>query len=266
MAQAADNQSYSPAWPEAKPGPIVDTPDWSDYRVYPPAARRANQEGRVTAELLVGPDGKPQQCRILITSFFSELDTGTCDVMLQMRFTPARDLRGNAVPSHFIRRVNWRLTDPMRFGSAFLRAHVTLEGGRLRDCEVAEAAGPYLSLWMAATCAILSDTPYYFGTRQSGDASVEFRLDADDQATFPQTALDPRECSCPERVRFTISASGDASQCIPEEQRGFGARGLNNMSPCGRLLSILWFEAPVQKAPQRTGIFETRVFFDDAKL
>jgi TonB family protein len=257
-------QAYAPAWPETKAGPVVDTPDWSDYRVYPLAARRKDQEGRVTAELLVGPDGKPQDCRIVITSYFPELDSGTCDLMLQMRFMPARDFRGNTVPSRFIRRFNWRLTDPIKFGSAFLRVRVSLNEGKLRECGVKDGAGPYLAFWSSSVCTFLADTPYYFGARRSGEALVEFRLDANDQADFLRRPWISKEAAALERIIFTINDNGDASQCSASEQYGFGTRGLNNMSPCGRLLSILWFERAMRNTPQRTGTFETRVFLEGA--
>ena len=215
----AGAQTEAPAWPEDRPGAIVRTPDWSDYRLYPLAARRKNQEGRVQAEILVGSDGKPQQCRIVATSFFAELDSGTCDLLMKMRFEPARNAAGNAVPSRFARRFNWRLTEAVKYASTVLVARVSLEEGRLRNCDAAEGAGPYATYWSSFVCTFL------------------------------------------ERITFKINGSGDASECNAVETRGFGTRGLNNLSPCGRLLSILWFEKAPQDTPQRQGTFETRVAF-----
>ena len=250
-----------PTWPDVKPRSIVRTPDWSDYRLYPMAARRKNQEGRVTAELLVGADGTPRECRIVDTSYYPELDSGTCNLMLKMRFGPPVDSSGNAVPSRFVRRFNWRLTEPVTFASSYLVANVSFEEGRLQDCDVSEGAGPYVAYWSSLACTFLADVPYYYGGRASANAVVEFRLDAGDRADFltkPWTAKNP---AATERISFAINSSGDASNCTAIEQVGFGNRGMNNLSPCGRLLSILWFQKAAPAANAQMGTFETRVFF-----
>ena len=254
-------QAYIPAWPEVRPNAIIATPDWSDHRLYPSAARRKNQEGRVTAELLVDPTGTPQECRIAATSHFPELDAGTCKLMMKMRFDPAVDAQGKAVSSRFIRRFNWRLTEPVKFASSVLVVRVSLEGGRLQNCEVTEGAGPYLAYWSSHVCTFLSDSSYYYANRESGEAAVEFRLDAGDQANFLRKPWIKTDVSARERITFAVNEKGDASDCRPEEQYGFGRRGLNNLSPCGRLLSILWFEPAPRGAPQLAGTFETRVSY-----
>jgi hypothetical protein len=57
-----------PSWPVSKPGRILATPDWSDYRIYPLAARLKDAEGAVVSELLVGTIGEPTECRVVQSS------------------------------------------------------------------------------------------------------------------------------------------------------------------------------------------------------
>ena len=60
-AQKAPGPLAEEMWPDAKSGRILETPDWSDYRIYPRAALKKDEEGRVKAELFFGSDGKPGQ-------------------------------------------------------------------------------------------------------------------------------------------------------------------------------------------------------------
>ena len=210
--------------------------------------------------MLVGTDGKPKECRIVSTSFFRELDSGTCDLMMKMRFMPSRDEHGNAVLSRYSAHFNWRLTEPRKFESAYLLTRLSLRNGKVKDCTVTEGAGSYLTFWSSLVCTFLVDAKYYFGARQSGDAIVEFRLDAGDGADVLKKRWASENATARERITFAINEKGDASQCDATDQYGFGARGLNNLSPCGRLLSILWFESAPANTP-RKGTFETRVSF-----
>jgi hypothetical protein len=59
-----------------------------------------------------------------------------------------------------------------------------------------------------------------------------------------------------EKVAFEINSSGDPSACKAEPRWGFGPRGLNNLSTCGRLLSMLWLKDALGKQ----GSMETRVY------
>ena len=261
-AQNAPGPLAEEMWPDAKSGRILETPDWSDYRIYPRAALKKDEEGRVKAELFVGSDGKPVKCRILNTSFRPDLDAGTCELMMQMRFDSARDAAGKAIQSHYVRAFNWRLTDPIRFASGYLKVRVSVRDGRLRRCEIQEGAGPYLTPWSSVACPIVGDVPYYFGSLKSGEDIVEIRLDASDQADFLARPWTSGRVIASERIVFNINYKGDPSECTASQRSGFGDRGLNNLSNCGRFLSILWFASPEDKKT-RSGTFETRVFFDD---
>lgn len=63
---------------------------------YPPAARRANEEGTASFRVIVGPDGRVSDCFITRSSGSAALDEATCAVMyLRARYRPARDADGN---------------------------------------------------------------------------------------------------------------------------------------------------------------------------
>lgn len=247
-------------WPTVRAGRVLVTPNWSDYRIYPAAALRKNQEGRVVPELLVGPDGKPQACRIVVSSRFAELDSGTCDLLMQMRFEPARDEAGVPTASRFSRPMLWALTDPRDFASSSLETHVRVQDGKLAGCRVVGGDGPYVAYWSALACDIYSDVAFYFGGQKpSLNALVAVRLTAGN-SDQPAAAL-PWPDGTPiasEKIAFTINSNGDPSGCRAIETSGLGHRGLNNLSPCGRLLSDLWFKKPVNGST-RSGIIETRV-------
>lgn len=77
---------------------------------YPPAAQRAGAQGRVTARLSVGADGRVSDCSISASSGNDDLDTTTCRIARsRVRFTPARDDSGNAIASTYPLAVKWVL-------------------------------------------------------------------------------------------------------------------------------------------------------------
>jgi TonB family protein len=249
------------AWPAVRPGKVLSTPDWSDYRVYPMAARSRGQEGRVLPELLVGTDGRPRACRIIESSRFAELDSGTCELMMKMRFEPAQDENGKSILSRFSRPIVWLLNDARPFASSRLKTEVHIENRRLLDCTVVSGDGAYLAFWSAHACTTYRDVGYFFGARadESRSAMIEVRLSAADGATFLDQPWPSGELLAKERLTFKINRSGDASDCSVIESYGFGSRDLNNLSPCGKLLSIIWFEALKKGAAVRQGVIETRV-------
>lgn len=253
--------STAEKWPTAAAGRILSTPDWSDYRIYPPAALDKEQEGRVRGDIRIGTDGRPIACRILETSNFAELDAGTCELLMQMRFEPARDSSGQPVESHYSRPARWRLTDEQPFASGTLRVRMSVDDGRVYGCQVEGGEGQYVAFWTSFACSIFGDGKYYFGDRATGsfDALIEVRLDAGDGAIFLQQPWRAGTPIANEKVVFTVNSSGDASECTPLESHGFGPRGLNNLSPCGRLLSTIWFAPPAKAEMVRKGTFETRV-------
>ena len=253
-------------YPTVKPGPVLQSPDWSDYHIYPKSAARNDHEGRVRAETLIGTDGIPKACRITQSSSFSDLDDGTCALMMQMRFVPARNAAGATIESRYSGLINWRLTDALPLASATFKLSARTHGGRVVECRPLSAEGPYTRLWATNGCSYLADLGYYLGAHASEDASVtvEYRLDAGDGAPMLQA---PWRSDVPighEKIAFSVTPGGDPSNCVPLEIAGFGRRGIRTLSPCGPMLAILYF-TPLPKGPPlppRHGTFETRVYLD----
>lgn len=65
---------------------------------YPPEAIRKEQQGTVAAEWAVAEDGIVEDCHVVRSSGYAELDRGTCVfVTLRYRYDPARDAAGRPV-------------------------------------------------------------------------------------------------------------------------------------------------------------------------
>ena len=77
---------------------------------YPAAAIRAEAQGRVTARLSVGTDGRVNDCSITASTGNADLDSATCRIAKsRVRFTPAKDQAGNAIASTYPLSVRWVL-------------------------------------------------------------------------------------------------------------------------------------------------------------
>jgi len=79
---------------------------------YPPAAIRAQAQGRVSARLTVSAEGRVSDCSITASSGNSDLDATTCRIAKsRVRFTPARDDNGNNMTSTYPLNVRWVLPE-----------------------------------------------------------------------------------------------------------------------------------------------------------
>ncbi|MDQ1229729.1 energy transducer TonB [Sphingomonas sp. SORGH_AS_0879] len=77
---------------------------------YPPSAQREGAEGRVSAKLSIGTDGRVTDCSILSSSGNRALDDATCRISkARVRFTPAQDAGGNPVASSYTLNIRWQL-------------------------------------------------------------------------------------------------------------------------------------------------------------
>lgn len=77
---------------------------------YPPAAIRAEAQGRVVARLTVGTDGRVTDCSITTGSGNADLDSTTCRIAKsRVKFTPAKDSSGTAIASTYSLPVRWVL-------------------------------------------------------------------------------------------------------------------------------------------------------------
>lgn len=93
------------------PVPIGNVGSWFPPDAYPPAARRAGAEGRVTVTLLIDEAGAATACEVTGSSGSATLDAATCRLFVRHgRFSPARDRAGRPVRSRLaMRGVRWQL-------------------------------------------------------------------------------------------------------------------------------------------------------------
>ena len=79
-----------------------------DSHAYPPEALHQGIYGRVIALLNIGADGTVAHCRI-VSSAGAALNDGTCKAAQRIRFKPARDKDGVALPATYLLPVRWVL-------------------------------------------------------------------------------------------------------------------------------------------------------------
>ena len=111
MAAQGTASPTPPAIPLARAQ--VDLADFITDSDYPLRARRDEEQGTVAFQVSVTPGGRARRCRITSSSGSSSLDRTTCEILEErVRFTPARDAAGRAVPDSFAGRVRWALPPP----------------------------------------------------------------------------------------------------------------------------------------------------------
>lgn len=86
---------------------------WVTPDDYPPAARRAGDEGSVGITFSINAQGRIENCRVTSSSGSSALDSATCSLVTRRgRYSPALDAAGNAVPGGTRSlRFRWQLED-----------------------------------------------------------------------------------------------------------------------------------------------------------
>lgn len=91
------------------PRPLRDPRTWITAADYPSASIKANEEGLVVYVLDVDADGQVYDCRILISSGHSRLDSETCRLAAsRARFRPAVRA-GNPTSGSYSYYFRWRI-------------------------------------------------------------------------------------------------------------------------------------------------------------
>ena len=77
---------------------------------YPPAALRAEQQGRADATLLINEFGRAENCGVVNSSGSIALDQATCDILMRRaRFYPALDAQGRITRGSVTESITWRI-------------------------------------------------------------------------------------------------------------------------------------------------------------
>lgn len=252
--------SPSEPWPVRPAKAPISAPDWSDYRLYPPAALALDQEGRVEVETLIGADGVPLACRPRRSSGYAELDRGTCNLTNLLRFAPTLNEEGRPLPSVYRRTFQWLLSDPTPFAAAGVTADIYLTQGRIARCNLS-FQGSVPSEWTKLPCrAIATDIDYYLGARRLGARHVRIAfevLPTGSAALVPEEALPSPWAEW--RSEFSLAPNGDVGDCRKLVDRGFGRPSANQQSPCGFFLTRTWFAPVRETGVPTTGIFALKV-------
>jgi TonB family protein len=106
---------------------------------YPPTALARGAQGTVGFRLEIGADGVVTRCTITRSSTNAALDSATCAILLgRVRYEPARNAAGRAVPGEDAGRVTWRLPPPGPGPFARLRtvSRLSSDGAGLVSCAV----------------------------------------------------------------------------------------------------------------------------------
>lgn len=79
---------------------------------YPIEAIRLHQQGRVVVKLWIDTDGKVASCTLAQSSGSPSLDRATCEIALKrVRYTPARDRKGQPIAASATLPVRWVLPE-----------------------------------------------------------------------------------------------------------------------------------------------------------
>lgn len=97
---------------QTPPQPAVDVKEQFYADGYPAAAMARGEEGRVTVELRVGPNGRVTACAIVASSGSAALDEATCRIAhARLIFHPARDAAGRAIAGAVRFSTSWSMPE-----------------------------------------------------------------------------------------------------------------------------------------------------------
>lgn len=92
----------------AVPPEPVDPARWISHTDYPIEAVRQGLSGTVTLLWRISAEGEIDQCRVVHNSGAAVLARGLCSRLeRRVRYRPARDSAGNAVPAWDLQRIKW---------------------------------------------------------------------------------------------------------------------------------------------------------------
>ncbi len=88
--------------------PWVHPSRWFTDADYPSRAIRNEEAGLVRYRLMVGPNGRASDCKVIVSSGSAILDSETCKIaMRRARFSPATDDKGTPVLGEYRGFVEW---------------------------------------------------------------------------------------------------------------------------------------------------------------
>lgn len=229
-------QARPPDWPTLSSRLPISAPDWTDRSVYPRDAWQLEQEGTVTMAMVIGADGMPLSCSIMGSSGFAELDDGTCDLGMTMRFSPPRDAEGRPAQALYRGRIIWGLEDTRPMQPARLAVSLELADGRIVQCRT-DGSGAVPKPWPRIACRIVAYELRQLlgaGLPNARRATVTLTLrPTGDTSSWPAP---PGDATAFRRTEFTLDANDDIRDCRVTEDRGFGPHRDDYGGVCGLFL------------------------------
>jgi TonB family protein len=261
LAEAARRYPVGPPppdWPSGRVGRVVTAPDWADYHIYPPAAYGLDEQGRVRVAMRVGTDGRPLACRVTRSSGYVELDDGTCDLTMTMRFAPGA---GPPAEAFYSVQLRWELTDPIPLAPARAVVQLDLAGGHVVACRLQPGDVP--AGWARDLCPLFTNRTGYFlgpaGTRARHASIVVQLRPTGDAAPLPPPPAGRLVAGS--RTEFALTADGDFTDCRTIAH-GFGTTINIYWGNCSPALLALWFGPPEAPDAPHGGTLELSVYVE----
>lgn len=244
LAVACTALSAAPALAQDKsrsPAPASNPGMWFTDDDYPPAAKRAGQEGRVVLELSIDATGAPIRCRPAESSGSAALDEASCSLVLERgRFTPALDAVGKPVAGTYKFSTRWVLRDsvpdltgPWRSARMF-----SIDAtGKILSC-VDQSSGDLGGLNIAP-CAAYAGMPLAAGLVARDrdprpgaiDVTMEMAMNFDGDRPLPMVYESPaRIVSSLILLQFDVGKDGKVTNCKATLKAGWP----NGGNPCAQ--------------------------------
>ena len=203
---------------------------WFTSDDYPAVALRAEEQGMVVFRLTIDATGAVTSCVIVSSSGSSALDATTCDLaMRRAHFIPARDSHGEALPSDYTRRANWRLPKDVPAPLTAFSATATVDVAKANvviSCKV-DLLGGGSPLLPTNLCETVPTDPILLGRMkgplgdQRATVLLQVMLLPDGAPRFPLVHKRPDVSTVGlGSAHFDIAPDGTIAACEPIDMRG----------------------------------------------
>lgn len=211
----------------ATPQPKTSPSTWIRSKDYPRAIQRRGQEGRVGAKLAVSAEGAVSGCEIIISSGDQSLDRVTCDLLTKRAvFTPAKNARGQPVPSVYPFTVQWAIPFDSVTDKGAILHYAFSPSGEILACSIqqfGDSDDSDLKCESFQNAALLSSTlgvsPDELG---SVDVSLTMNFEDDHSLAIPDRQYDKQAIIA--GAELDISPQGTIAACRQTETNPLGGR------------------------------------------
>lgn len=213
--------AFTPPIPDPKVGSLEALVTSNDY---PQGSLERGEQGTVRVDLHIDSNGAVSRCAVEASSGFPELDSKTCEVLAaRAKFRPARNARGRAVPSEYVRSVSWRLADEAMPSDAWGMTMTTALGsdGKPTSCVISLHGAIPSSGERTMSCPTGQPAP----SLPTGTASLALITEFNPGPASP-VVLRPGDSVVARGVAdIQVDAAGNVASCKTVERAGAFADG-----------------------------------------